>query len=290
MVNKALQQSQEKYQLEPSIRDFLLDENLFSSYIRFNRMLVDYLEMKQLPFEFKSLLSFFDSAAERNLRPRTLQVYKCQIRRILEELINRNPEKFSTLDRYKLEQTFKHMKSGIVQTRAVPEEKILSIDEINELVSSVPKRLSLIIRFLAVTGVRISELTGILTYNCEVFHKSVRITFIGKRKKQRSIKIRKPLYNEIIRVFQPCGILFCKKDMNKYTPDHLNKQISKYGLKVLGKNITAHMFRHSFATRMKAEGYDLNAIADWLGHSDKSITDEMYNHPAPLTERDLPEY
>jgi site-specific recombinase XerC len=60
--------------------------------------------------------------------------------------------------------------------------------------------------------------------------------------------------------------------LNNFSEQSIRAMIHKYEEKLGLKNITPHMFRHSFATLLLEEGVDVRYIQNMLGHSSISTT------------------
>jgi integrase len=161
---------------------------------------------------------------------------------------------------------------------AVTRDKYLTLEEYRQLLAQVKSdRQYCFLQFLWSTGARVSELTGAELRRCDVDETVVRITVRGKGSKERILKVRRDLYNRIRETFRGETYLFETQTGKPYQRDYISHQVQKIG-KRIGKRISAHTLRHSFATDKLKRGASLPALSHYLGHSTVAITADFYLH------------
>ncbi len=273
------------------LRNFLLDDNIFPpSYVDKNRSFISFLEVQKLPFTLESMVKYIEhkKLKKQEIAPATARNRKYQMRRICQELILANPEKWSSVDQFKLDTFFSKLKTGTRQTRGVSKDRILTKEEIERLLQFSPKTWKLIFLFLAMTGVRVSEMISIIRRRCVVNKSEVSITFTGKGNKQRKIVIPKELYDSICKTFPSRYYLFSTKRGTPFDRRHIWRGCNRIGQSILGRPIGVHIFRHSLATQLIESGVELKKVSDYLGHSDTTITNDMYVHLDVLSLDEIP--
>ena len=168
----------------------------------------------------------------------------------------------------------------------------LSLDEINAILASIDlsapqgHRNKAMLEVLYSCGLRVSELVNLLISN--LFLKHEYISIIGKGKKQRLVPISQKAIQEINFWLLERDEIDIKKGHEDYL--FLNRRGSKLSrimvfniikdhaeLAGIGKNISPHTFRHSFATHLLEGGANLRAIQEMLGH-ESILTTEIYTH------------
>ena len=174
-----------------------------------------------------------------------------------------------------------------INSIAVGSDKILSPLEVEQVIAASTKRIGLMIKFMLSTGCRVGELTGALVGDCEEQGRFYKIRVVGKGNKERHVKIRAELHEQIRETFRGEEYLFEGIQAQQYNKIYVTKQIATLGRKVLNRKISAHCLRHTFATRM-IERFPgkIEAISKYLGHSSVAITLDLYCH-STLSDDDL---
>jgi len=166
----------------------------------------------------------------------------------------------------------------------------LSIDEVFSLlkvkfepgVSGLRDRA--IIEFLYSAGVRVSELTGLNVADVDFSGGLAKVR--GKGRKERIVPIGGPALSAL-RVYIDGRTetgknrtevnrelpLFLNRAGSRLTPRSVRRIIDKYiTLSGVGKKISPHALRHTFATHLMDAGADLRVIQELLGHESLSTT------------------
>ncbi|MCY1723097.1 site-specific tyrosine recombinase XerD [Prolixibacteraceae bacterium Z1-6] len=170
---------------------------------------------------------------------------------------------------------------------------ILSMEEIDTLIEAIDltkaegQRNKAMLETLYSCGLRVSELVNLKITN--LFFEQGFIKVEGKADKERLVpvsgraveEINKYLnkYRKTLRVNKDSeNVLFLNRRGRKLSRVMIFTIIKNLAEKVdLGKKISPHTFRHSFATHLINGGADLRAVQEMLGH-ESILTTEIYTH------------
>lgn len=156
---------------------------------------------------------------------------------------------------------------------------VLSLEEVRYIMQSIthPKHRCMI-GLLYGSGLRIGELLGLRKHDI-LFDRNQVFVRQGKGHKDRVTLLSKHIAEELLGYlsqYKPNYWLFEGPYRKQYSRSSVN-QIIKRACRDAGitKNVTAHTFRHSFATHLLEQGTDLRYIQSLLGHSSPKTT-EIY--------------
>jgi len=133
------------------------------------------------------------------------------------------------------------------------------------------------------TGIRIEELCSLSVYDADLQGAMLRITK-GKGKKDRVVPMGKHAIRFLREYITKVRPHFTKKNRaeRRLFIDTSGKPLSKQmtGISVrqygkaanIGKPVTAHIFRHTFATGLVKNGADITAVQKMMGHADLRTT------------------
>jgi integrase/recombinase XerD len=141
---------------------------------------------------------------------------------------------------------------------------------------------------LYATGLRVSELVGLKTFEANLEAGVVRV--LGKGAKERLVPLGEEAVHWLDRYLKESRIqLRKKKDSDALfltaRGDGMTRQafwhlIRRHGARAVpGKKLSPHVLRHAFATHLINHGADLRVVQLLLGHADISTT-QIYTHVA----------
>ena len=161
----------------------------------------------------------------------------------------------------------------------VPE--VLSKNEVRQILIQVKNlKHKAILALLYSSGLRIGEVINLKMNHID----SERMTIIvkgGKGVKDRLVPLSENLLillREYYKSYRPKDFLFEGQNSPKYSNSSANQFIKKYVMRAgIKKKVTAHTFRHSYATHLLENGTDIRIIQKLLGHNSIKTT-MIYTH------------
>lgn len=150
-----------------------------------------------------------------------------------------------------------------------------------------------VLELLFATGMRISELCGLLDGDVNLCEGIIRI--YGKGSKERLVQIgNQDVLNAVSRYseafrnqIEQTRWFFVNRRGNKLSDQSVRIMINKYCQKAgIQTHITPHMFRHSFATLLLEEDVDIRYIQQLLGHTSITTT-QIYTHVTSSKQRSI---
>lgn len=151
----------------------------------------------------------------------------------------------------------------------------------------------LVIEMLFASGVRVQELCNIKKDDMDFVNYTIKI--LGKGDKERKVyfgnsavlaALAKYMQHKKIVGFNS-DYLFVNKFGQKLSPQAVRNLVTKYThIAGIDKNVTPHVFRHTFATLLLEEGVDVKFIQEFLGHSSISTT-QIYLHISEQKGREI---
>ena len=133
------------------------------------------------------------------------------------------------------------------------------------------------------TGIRLEELCNLSIFDADLQGGMLRINS-GKGKKDRVVPLGKHavrFIREYVEKVRPRFTAQSRSERRLFI-DYYGKPLSKQSVSIMirtcarvagvKKRVSAHTFRHSFATELVKNGADITAVQKMLGHSDLNVT------------------
>ena len=286
-----------------TIRSYKRDVLQFAEYLFEYEKIYDFEQIEMMTF--RSFIMFLNSPERKKNKSDKKDVLgrKKEIKPVSKRSINRKISALRTFFKYL--QEIKVVKTNKVIYINMPKfEKelpdVINRDELQKLRNVIDTskilglRDRLIIELLYSSGLRSVELINLSEYMVDIEEREIRV--IGKGGKERFT-----FFSETAKKWLIKYIAEKQKQYKNYTPDaiivnskgrklttrSLRRLISGHAKNAgIEKEITPHVFRHSFAVELLNKGIDIEYLQELLGHSSLSTT-QMYTHVNKNLLRDI---
>jgi integrase/recombinase XerC len=137
------------------------------------------------------------------------------------------------------------------------------------------------------SGLRVGEVAGLSVGSVDLDR--ARVLVLGKGAKEREVPLSEHAIEALRRYLSlgrphlaPAGMasdaLFFNRRGRPIGPRDVRSMVEQYGARILvGRRVTPHTLRHSFATHLLEGGADIRAVQELLGHASVATT-QRYTH------------
>ena len=179
-------------------------------------------------------------------------------------------------------------KTGRGLPKALTEEQVESLLASPDTATALGLRDKAMLELMYATGLRVSELVGLLLSNINLNQGVIRV--VGKGQKERLVPIGDEAHEsmqayltggrpELLKGVQT-DYVFVTSRKSGMTRQAFWYMVRRYAdMCDVSLKFSPHMLRHSFATHLLNHGADLRVVQLLLGHSDLSTT-QIYTHIA----------
>lgn len=229
--------------------------------------------------------------AKDTMKKRTQNYYLIAIRQFLKYLVR---EKITSLSPERIELA-KVGERELDLITSAELDRILSAPEGSDEKTLRDKA---ILELLFSTGLRVSELCNLNIDSIDITKdefavrgkgEKVRVVFLSDSARdavKKYLAKRKDM-DEALFAQLGRGRAKQKKNSLRLTPRSLERIIKQYAIKAgIGKKVTPHTLRHSFATDLLGNGADIRSVQAMLGHANISTT-QIYTHVTDKALRDV---
>lgn len=163
-------------------------------------------------------------------------------------------------------------------------QEVLSLIDAPDTRTRLGRRDHAMLELMYASGLRVSELVHLRPLDIDLQSGVVRV--FGKGRKERLVPMHAravAVMDDYLRSVRPEfmpqeSVVFLNRSGMGLTRQAVWKLIRRYALEArIGRDISPHTMRHTFATHLLEGGADLRTVQMLLGHSDLAAT-ELYTH------------
>ena len=165
----------------------------------------------------------------------------------------------------------------------------LTEDEVKTVIDSINCRYGFLPYFLLYTGLRCGEALALQHKDIDIVNREIHVTksvyHEGNKPRLKTTKTQSGIRDVIIPdvlldkipVGKPDEYLFSVDGSRPLSYSAYQRRWNRYREET-GLNITAHQLRHTYATILFEAGIDVKDAQHLMGHSDISVTQNIYTH------------